>query len=81
MKRQDLHEKFSKLLVRLENRYCNSDLDITDTEYGRLRAWLESIAYVLKSEPVDFTDAKLAAFERTYNEAEREVFSRLALGA
>lgn len=77
MNRTDLFNKFVALLNKMNNWYRNSDLDITDIEFNGLENWLKSIIYVLEKEPVDFDARKLNAFEQTYNNAEKEIYSKL----
>ncbi|MBQ2174105.1 MAG: hypothetical protein II453_03185 [Alphaproteobacteria bacterium] len=78
MNRTELYQKFVALLNKMTNWYRNSDLDITDIEFDGLENWLKSIIYVLEKEPVDFDNKKLKSFENTYNNAEKEIYSKLA---
>lgn len=76
MTQNELYDKFLKLSVRLDNMYRDSDLDITDVEYDKIKNWILNLAYVLGLGCQKFNEKKLKAFENAYDEAEKMIYSK-----
>ena len=76
MTQNELYDKFLKLSVKLENMYRDSELDITDMEYNKIKNWILNISYVLGLTCQRFSDKKLKSFENAYDEAEKMIYSK-----
>ena len=76
MTQNELYDKFLKLSVKLDNMYRDSELDITDAEYDKIKNWILNIAYVLGLACQNFNEKKLKSFENAYDEAEKIIYSK-----
>ena len=73
MTQNELYDKFLKLSVKLDNMYRDSELDITDAEYDKIKNWILNIAYVLG---FGKQYKNLKPFENAYDEAEKMIYSK-----
>lgn len=76
MTQNELYDKFLKLSVKLDNMYRDSDLDITEAEYDKIKNWILNLTYVLGLSCQKFSDRKLKAFVNAYDEAEKMIYSK-----
>lgn len=71
MNQTKLGIEFSNFQTYFENKYRNSEYDITEDQFLKTRDWLMGMIHMLLSMPIKFNNEELFCFEMELNELKK----------